>query len=375
MTVSHAPPAVGRRFFLSMAAAGALQGCTPASPWRIGYLGDLAHRTAGDGLEGRNAAILGVEELNEQGGIQGRRIELVVQDEGTSAQATQAAMQALLAARVDAIVGPFTSTSAIAALPLADAHRTLMLSPTATAMSLAGRDDFLIRINRTTRDNAADYARVMYRLGQRRAAVAYDQDNAAFSTSWLAEFRAAFTALGAAVVAGNGYASRNAPAFSRIVTDLLVTHPDCLLFISNSFDVAHLSQQAHKLAPGMAIAASEWASYKALSVFGGGAVDGLLLAQAYNPVDPSPRYQKFRTTFLQRFGQEPGFNAVTTYDAIRVLAQALERAGSGEVPRDAVLRHGPYEGLQQRIAFDRFGDTRRAMQFLQVRNGQFESLA
>ena len=117
--------------------------------------------------------------------------------------------------------------------------------------------------------------------------------------------------------------------------------------------------------------AAEWAASESLIELGGRVVEGLLLSQSYNPSDGSARFRQFQAAYLERFGRQPGISAVASYDATTVLLQALMRRQRGEDMREAVLRHGPFDGLQQAIGFDRFGDTQRRVYFTQVRDGQF----
>ena len=72
---------------------------------------------------------------------------------------------------------------AAAIVPITGEAGIFQVSPTITAMDFHGKDDNLFRINRTTRDNAGDYAKVIHGRGQRHVAVAYDLRNRAFHTT------------------------------------------------------------------------------------------------------------------------------------------------------------------------------------------------
>ena len=332
----------------------------------------MTDRTAVFSEDARNGVILGLEQRNEAGGVHGRSLELVVQDYGPGVDRAPQAFQALLDAHVEAVVGPYASEVAVALLPAIDKARVLVLSPVVAALALAGRDDPFVRMNGTTRDTARSLAAKLYERGHRRLALATDLRNRAYHAAWRDDFQAAFIALGGVVVADAEFGAASDTGFDHVVRTLLAGQPDGLVALSSSMDAALIAQQVAKQAravPMAAVAASD-----ALLELGGRAVEGMVVAQAFNRADQSPRYGAFRAAYLARFGREPSYSAAVSYDAVTVLTQALDQAAPGEALRDAVLRCQPYPGLQQTIRFDRFGDGTRAPFFSIVRNGRFEPL-
>lgn len=352
-------------------AALALSACAPEPAIRIGFIGGLSQRQSDLDQDGRNGLILAVEQRNHDGGIKGRKIELLVRDEGNDPQQAAEVIRSLIADQVDVVIGPFTSAVAVAALPLMNEARVLMISPLVNAGELVGKDDFLIRMNRSTRDSARAYAQQLYQRGQRRVAIAYDTGNISYTGSWLSEFKMAFPAMGGRVDASVPFGAKDQTVYANVVRRMLAGEPDGLLFIANARDVAQLAQQAGKLAPELPVSASEWAGNTLLIELGGQAVEGLLVAQPHNPDDTSPRYQNFRAAYKDRFHEVPGFSSIATHDAATVVLQAIDRLRDGESIKDAVLKYGPYQGLQQSITFDPFGDTPRKTYFTQVRHGKF----
>jgi branched-chain amino acid transport system substrate-binding protein len=349
-----------------------LAACGPKPAIRIGFLGALTSRAASFSEEGRNGVILAIEQRNQAGGVGGRPLELVVQDHGSTAEQATQAFQALVATRVDAVIGPYASETAVTLLPAIDAAHVLVLSPAVTSVALAGRDDDLVRLSRTTRDNAQALASALHARGLRRLALATDTGNRAYFVAWRDDFRTAFAQLGGAVVADTEFTSTPDASFERVVQAALAAKPDGLVAISSSVDAALMAQQMAKQpqrVPMAAIAASD-----ALLELGGSAVEGMLVAQAYNRADTSPRFRSFVQAYQQRFGREPSYSAIASYDAMLVLTRAMVQAAPGESLRDAVLRYQPYEGVQGTIRFDGFGDGTRPAFFSIVRNGRFEPL-
>jgi len=351
-----------------------LAGCGPKPPLQVGFVGGLSDRNADNGQSGLNGATLAVEAFNREGGLNGRLVQLVVRDDAQDPARAEAAARELVEAKVEAVIGPFTSGMAKVIVPILGEAGIFVVSPTITSMDFHGKDDNLFRINRTTRDNARDYAEVMVGRGQRRIAVALDQRNRSFSESWLAEFRRAVAARGGEVVAEVPYQSGADTPFDSVVQQMLQSRPDSLFFIAGALDVARLAQQARRQAPALPIGASEWAATEQLLELGGEVVRGLLIVQNYDRDDPSPRYRAFSDAYFKRFQRLPGYSSVSAHDAATVLLTALRRRSDGGTLKAAALASSPHAGLQQQIVFDANGDTPRKVFFTEVQEGRYVKL-
>ncbi|MCB1743897.1 MAG: ABC transporter substrate-binding protein [Gammaproteobacteria bacterium] len=362
-----------RNFFvLAMLSVALLAGCADEDPIRVGFIGGLSDRNSDVGLSGHRGVVLAVEQLNRAGGVDGRQIELIALDDAQDRQTAEAAARELVAAGVEAVIGPFMSSMAAAVAPVFNEAGIVVISPTITSMDFYGRDDYLIRINRTTRDNAREYAEALWARGQRRIAIALDVRNRTFTASWLAEFRAALGEHGGEVVAAVEYTSEMDTDFEAVVREMLARPSDGLFFISGAVDVARLAQQARKLAPTLPIGAAEWAGTEQLVKLGGDVIDGLLIVQNFNRDDRSPRYAEFRDAYFNRFQHAPGYSSVMANDAATVLFHAMRTRGAKQSLKEALLGHGPYPGLQEEIVFDSNGDTQRKVYFAEVHDGDFK---
>jgi branched-chain amino acid transport system substrate-binding protein len=361
------------KLWAGLALAVLLSACGPGQPVRIGFIAALSNRSPDVEEDSRNGLILAIEQRNQAGGLGGHRVELVVRDSGQTPQQALTAMQALVQAPVVAVVGSLTSATAAVVVPVANQAQMVLVSPTVTSMDFVGKDDYFFRVNRNARQNASAYAAKLYQRGQHRVAVLYDVRNKSLSSSWVQEFRTAYQAAGGEVAAEVAFGAEGY-GVADSVRQMLAGEPDGLLFIASTLDVAQLAQQAEKLAPGLPKTASEWASGDYLIELGGRAVEGMVTAQVFDRHDSSEHYRRFRDAYQARFARQPNFSAVASYDSGTVLLQALEQRSWGESLKQALLKYGPYTGLQQSIQFDRFGDATRKMYFTQIQAGQFVPL-
>lgn len=365
-----------RRFSCALMAllAVTLSACSDNKPVQIGFIGGLTGRNSDNGQAGLNGVTLALETFNRSGGLNGRMVELVARDDAQTNETAAQSSRELVEADVTAVIGPFTSSMAEVIVPITGAAGILQVSPTVTSMDFFGKDDNFLRINRTTRDNANDYARTLSGLGQKRIAVAYDLRNRNFTESWLNEFRTAVTEVNAQITTAVPYQSNLDSDFEAVVRAMLDSAPDGLLFISGALDVARLAQQARRQAPELPIAATEWAATEQLIEFGGEVVEGLVIAQNYDHEDQSEKFREFSDGYFKRFQRLPGYSSVSAYDAAVVVLGALSIQQKGESLKSAALRHGPFDGLQQKIVFDANGDTVRKVFFTEIRGGRYVKL-
>ena len=362
------------RVFLAAVAttiAALLAGCGQQAPLKIGFIGGLSDRNSDNGQSGLNGVTLAIEQFNRNGGIDGQLVELVARDDAQKRETAEKSAQELVDAKVEAVIGPFTSGMAEVIVPITGKAGIFQISPTITSMAFYGKDDNLFRINRTTRDNAQEYAKVMTGLGQRNIAVAYDTRNRNFTESWLNEFRTAIAAEHATIAVAVPYESATDTDFAQVIGQMLAANPDSLFFISGALDVARFAQAARTQAPSLPIGAAEWAATEQLIDLGGEFVEGMLIVQNFDRDDQSLRYRDFAEAYFKRFQRPPGYSSVSAHDAATVVLTALKQRKRGETLKDAARRAGPYQGLQQEIVFDKNGDTRRRVYFRVIRQGSY----
>ena len=347
--------------------------CAPPEPLRIGFLGGLSGRVADLGIGGRNGATLAVELRNQTGGINGRPIELIVEDDQQDADVARQAVARLLAGKVEVIIGPMTSSMAVAVLPLLNDTAIPLIAPTVTTNALTGLDDQFFRVVAPTAAHVAKSVEYHFRQnGLRRVVLVCDLRNKAYSDSWANDFRKSFERMGGQVVDQFGFDSGE--ALSTLASSILASMPDGVLIIANSVDTALLVQQIRMRDGAVRIGTAEWAATERLTELGGRAVEGLVVAQYVDRESAAPAYLAFLKAYRQRFSHEPGFPGLTAFDATNVALDALAARASGQTLKQALLAHGEFAGAQSPIRFDANGDAPRGTFLSVIRNGQFEPL-
>lgn len=357
---------------LMLILASSLFCCSPKESVKIGFVGGVSGRVADLGIAGRNGAMLAVEMRNRAGGINGRTIELLVEDDQQDAEQAKAAVQRLIDQQVEAIIGPMTSMVAMATVPIVNEANIVMMSPTVSTQELSNLDDYFFRVISSTAEFAhksADYQ--ANQQGIRRVAAAYDQRNAPYCESWLKNYRKGLATHGGEVLLVESYYSGDDVNFATLAERLLNVKPDAVLVIANSLDAAMFAQQVRKRDPHVHIATSEWAATERLSELGGNAVEGLILPQFLDRESTNPNFLAFRQAYVDRFSMEPGFGGVTAFDAMNVVLTALAGKENSQTLKQAILSHGVFVGVQSEIRFDKMGDAKRDTYMTTIHNGHF----
>lgn len=150
---------------LALAALGALAYLrleNRRDPVVLGYVSCLTGKFSALSGSGRDGAVLAVEHVNARGGVAGRRLELVVVDDGFNPETAGEAVKSLHAMGASAVIGPFASAMAQPMLDAATRAGALLVSPTVATDDLTGKDDLFIRLIPTT-------ASVSFALGKHMA--------------------------------------------------------------------------------------------------------------------------------------------------------------------------------------------------------------
>jgi branched-chain amino acid transport system substrate-binding protein len=350
-----------------------LVACSKEEPIRIGFIGGLSGKVADLGVAGRNGAQLAIEQKNASGGINGRRIELVVRDDEQNPETAQRVVKELIDQQIEVIIGPMTSGMAMAMMPQINASKTILLSPTVTTTELAGKDDNFLRVISVTTDYSSKSARYQYeKRGSRTIAAIYDSNNRSYTESWLNGFRTTFESLGGKMVLMKSFPSTKDTVFLPLAQELIAAKADAVLIITNAVDSASLCQQLRRLQPGVRIVMAEWASTERFVELAGTASEGVVVTQFLNRNDTTPRYRGFERAYVERFKQAPGFAGTAGYDAALVAMEAYAARKKGQDRLKEIIIGTPqFQGVQQPLQIDRFGDADRKTFVTLIQNGAY----
>jgi len=353
-------------------------GCVPekgptAHGIPVGFFGALTGPQATFAQAGRNGARLAVDEINRSGGVLGVRLDLRVEDDHNEpAEAASVVSKLITRDHVVALIGENASSRSLAAAPIAQGYRIPMISPSSTNVEVTKKGDYIFRVSFTDESQGRALAAFARRnLKASTAAILIDA-RSDYSVGLADAFAHDFTAAGGRVVAQPRYTEGDTD-FSAQLTALLPIKPDILFLPGYYTDAGLIARQARGLGLTAAFLGADGFDSPKLTEIGGDAVEGAYFSNHYSPEDPNPAVKTFAAAYEKAFGIAPDSIAATSYDAARLVADAIKRAGSteGRRVRDALAATADFPGVTGTISFDADRNPVKATVIIQVRGGKF----
>ena len=340
---------------------------------RIGVIAPLTGGAAVFGESSSQGTILAFEEINESGGVLGRQLEwFVFDDMHNVVESVNAYNRLVHDNNVVAIVGPVTSgpTSAVGNANAASNDRIPMITPTATAEEVTTHGDFIFRacfLDAQQAYTMAYFAR--NHLGATTAAILYDSAMD-YSTGLAENFRATFEALGGSVIAYEAYITNDVD-FRAQLTSIRALDPD-VLFLPDYFNtIALMAAQINELGITATLLGGDGWEGVFTVLDDPNFLNGAFYSSHFAFDDPSPLVQDFIRNYTEAYGIPPNSFAALGYDAAKIMAEAIEAAGSTE--REAIieaLRNIDFRGVTGDITFDEGGNPIKAVIIIGIENGE-----
>ncbi|MBF0226043.1 MAG: ABC transporter substrate-binding protein [Desulfobacterales bacterium] len=352
-----------------------LLNCGREKTIKIGYVGCLSGRHSDLGISGRNGVILAVEKINNSGGINNCKIELIIRNDRHDEETAVIVDKELIHEKVIAIIGHMTSTMTMKVLPIINKEKIIMISPTTSTDSITGIDDYLIRVmasNASETENSTNYA--INSLNLKQITIIYDITNSAYSEGYYKNFKQAFEKKGGAVVSVTTFKSGSVKSYLDLAKQICGQHADSVLIIADALDTAFICQQLQKLKCELPILSSGWAMTDDFIKHAGSSGNGVIFTHRLNTESKNKNYLKFKKNFKHRFGYDHDFAAMFAYEAAYVLFESLKQNSNKEMLKDTILSIKNFKGLQGDIEIDAFGDPKRTNYIVIVENGQFKTL-
>jgi branched-chain amino acid transport system substrate-binding protein len=348
-----------------LAALALLTACDRAgggAPIHIGIAGPIE---AANGRGMRMAAEMAVAEINEAGGVNGRPLALVMKnDDARPARAIEVAAELRDDPRVVAVVGHINSPATLAAAEIYNdpIRGVLQISPASSNPRVAQAGAWTFRVCPSDLLHGPALAEWTYRqLGRRRAAILYANDD--YGRGVRDSFGEAFSRAGGQVIERNPYLAAMLdgdgdvePYLQRAIRDGM----DALVIGGQAEGALKIVQSARRLGfNGPVLGADGLTNLKDA----GSIADGIFISSAFLPDRNTEVARTFVKAFGERFNELPDHRAAMTYDAVYLLARALEEVGPDRKKlRDYVASVGrtsaPYHGVSGTISFDENGDVR-----------------
>lgn len=313
----------------------------------VGEYGSLTGPEATFGQSTHNGIMLAMDEINAAGGVGGRKIKVLTEDDQSKAEEAANAVTKLISQnQVIAVLGEVASSNSLAAAPICQSNKVPMITPSSTNPTVTEKGDYIFRMCFLDSYQGQSMARYIAQdLKFKNAAVLID-NKSDYSTGLAKFFSDAFVAAGGKIVATQSYAKGDSD-FRAQLTAIKAARPQVIFVPGYYNDIGQIAIQARDLGMQMPLAGGDgWESPKLLEI-GGKALEGCFYSNHYFAGDPAPQVRDFVQKYKERYGATPDSLAALAYDTARVLADAIKRAGKTDGPtlRDAIAATKGFPGV------------------------------
>ena len=366
------------RYWKTFAVAGllALPACTKKKETiKVGEFASLTGPTATFGQSSHKGISMAFEEINASGGVQGKKISLVTEDDAGKTEETTNAVQKLVSReKVVAVLGEVASSRSIVGGNVCETSRIPMVSPASTNPKVTEGKKWVFRICfvDTFQGSAmASFSRQFLKANS--AAILTDRKNE-YSVGLAEFFERDFVADGGTIVCSESYQEGDID-FKPQLTKIKSTGPDVVFLPGYYTDVGLVLKQA-RLELGMKmpfIGGDGWDDEGLRkSISGDMEGDGCYHGNHYSVEEDRPEVKNFVTRFQQQYQEIPDAMAALGYDVARILADAIERAKSTdpEAIRLALEQTRGFAGVTGRISIGENHNAIKPLVVLQLHNGK-----
>ena len=359
-------------FTLSLLALGL--SANAAEPIKVGEYASLTGKEATFGQSSHKGTVLAIEEANAAGGVLGRPLQLVAEDnQSKPGESGTIATKLITREKVVALLGEVASSRSIEAAIVAQRYRIPLISPSSTNPKVTEIGDYIFRVCFIDPFQGTALAKFAHgHLKAKRVAIVTSVSSA-YSVGLAKYFREQFLADGGTIVLEQKYAEGDKD-FKAQLTAIKATAPDAIFVPGYYTEAALICKQARDLGLTIPLFGGDgWEAPELISI-GGAAVEGTYCSTHYSPESPSPAVKDFIKRFQARWsGETPDAMAALGYDSALVLVDAIRRAGTTEPAklRDAIAATRNLEGVSGRTTIDAQRNASKPAVIVEVRNGSF----
>ena len=343
---------------------------------KVGEFASLTGKEAAFGQSSHKGTLLAIDELNAAGGLLGKRIDFVFEDNrSTPGESATIAKKLITRDKVVALLGEVASGRSLEAAPIAQASGVPMISPSSTNPKVTATGDYIFRVCFTDPFQGKLLAEFAQRTLKAKKIAIFSDVSAPYSVGLAQYFREPFVAAGGQVVAEQKYTGGDKD-FKAQLTAIKAQNPDAIAVPGYYTDVGLIVAQARQLGIKVPMFGGDGWEAPELIQIAGNSLEDTYYSTHFSPENADPVVQKFVTAYKAKYGETPDAMAALGYDSAMVLADAIRRAGTTEGPRlrDAIAATKDYAGVTGATTLDAERNASKPAVIITVKDGKFKYL-
>ncbi len=369
----------------AFAAAGVLAGCGGAKSGgkdgdtiKIGTDLEMTGNQAAYGQDAMNGAKLAVEEINKNGGVLGKKLELVSLDNKSEPSEAASAAQKLVDEGVVAVIAPNMSSNTLAAVPILNGAKIPSITPGGTNPKITVDEKtgkpypYVYRacfIDPYQGQVMAQF--VSTKLHAKKVAILID--NSSDYAKGLAKFfQENFTKDGGQIVGTEAYLQKDTD-FNATLTKIKAMNPDFIYVPGYYQEVGLIVKQAREMGITVPFGGGDgWDSPTLAEIAGAKNLEGTYFSNHYAIQEDNKKVMDFVNAYKGAAQKDPGVFSALTYDTVYLLAQVIKDAGAADPQKitDALGKLKSFEGVTGQMSFTPTHDAKKAAFILTFKDGK-----
>ncbi len=346
--------------------------------WKVGAYLSLSGAETEFGVQTREGIELARDEINKAGGIKGKPVKVLFEDnKSTPQETTNKVLQLITRDKVLALIGEVASSRSKAGGIVANKHKIPMITPSSTHPEVTQIGPFVFRVCFTDDEQGrAGAAFVVNKLGKKKIAILYASD-VLYSSGLAKEFREEAKKLGAEIVLEKSFLQTETN-FTTYINEIKAKNPDVIYSPTYYNHMVPIARQAKAagLKGDMWVGGDGWDA-DSLVKDAGEELEGAYFTNHTAADVPWETAKVFRAKYNERFKHDPSSLAIMGYDATKLLFDAMTRAKemTPDNIRQAIQDTKGFDGASGMVTIDQHRNADKPIVVVQIKDRKFSYYA
>lgn len=334
---------------------------------KIGFVGALTAKYSVLGNAMMNGILLAFEEVDYK--VNDKKIELIFKDDKKDIELNKTIVNDYINQGIKIVIGNVTSSMSKVSMSIINKHEDMfMISASSASNEFTKKDDQFFRVH--VANNAQrfeSFTKYIKDNNFKKVYGIYDPFNATYTKDYLINFEKSFISKGGDKFVQYAKTSKN---LDELVLDIKEKNPDLIVICANSVDAARVIQYIRLNNLQTKVASSEWAMTESFLENTGKASNGVIFNIDYDGNSKNPKFVEFVKKYEKKYNQKPSIFASKAYELSKIIISLLEKGNETELKKNLLLQK-EFEGLQDTIIFDKYGDVLREFNTFKVQDGKY----
>ncbi len=363
-------------FTLALAGCKQNGGASADAPTiKVGEFASLTGSEAAFGRSSHNGTLLAVEDINAAGGILGKQLELITEDDQSKdGESGTAAKKLISRDKVVAVLGEVASGRSLEAAQICQQYKVPQISPSSTNPKVTQTGDYIFRvcfIDPFQGTVMANFAKKS--LNAKKVAVLTDVGTP-YSVGLAKFFKEGFVSGGGEIVVEQKF-TKDDKDFKAQLTAIKSQNPDAIFAPGYYGQISLIALQARELGIKVPIIGGDgWEAPELIQGPGAAeALEGCYFSTHFSPDQDSPKAKEFVAKYEKKFGARPDAMAALGYDTVLALTEAIKSSNStdGKKVRDALAAIKGLDGVTGKMDIDADRNARKPAVIIAIKGGKF----